>query len=110
MEADVIEVVSGPTPVVDDFRPVEAEVVRQLILQAYDDVVPEMIGGETVEAMMASVEPARGAYQRLAEVVKASVVPAPPVVPAGGVGRVFDPALLPAVEKIRRGLASGGGG
>ncbi len=84
----------------------ELDAVRQVVLAAYPDSVPELIQGETVPALLASIEPARMAYARVAESV---VVPVqavtPPVVPAGGGGAVLDPGALPAAEKVRRGIA-----
>jgi hypothetical protein len=41
--------------------------VRDLVLAAHPDVVPEMVQGATFDELMASVEPARTAYQRIAE-------------------------------------------
>jgi hypothetical protein len=82
----------------------DLDAVRQLVLRAHPDVVPELIAGDTVEALLASVEPARAAWQRLAERIGAP--PATLPVPAGGhpVAAV-DPERLSAGEKIRRGLA-----
>jgi hypothetical protein len=80
--------------------------VRELVLRAHPDVVPELVSGGTVAEMLASVEPARAAYARLAgQVREAMPAPEPVSVPAGG-GSVLpvDPALLPPAEKIRRGL------
>ena len=79
--------------------------VRELILRAHPDVVPELVTGSTVAELTASVEAARAAY---AGVVgrQAPVVSTPPVVPAGGATVVVDPAALPTGEKIRRGLAN----
>lgn len=84
----------------------ELEAVRQVVLAAYPDSVPELIQGETVPALLASIEPARAAYARVAETVAIPVQPVtPPVVPAGGGGTVVDPGGLPAAEKVRRGIA-----
>ena len=85
--------------------------VRELALRAYPETVPELVGGESVAAILGSVEPAAAAYQRIAEGVAASA-PAPavavaPVVPAGSAPAVaLDPERLPSVEKIRRGLVA----
>ena len=80
--------------------------VRELVLRAHPDVVPELIGGDSIDAVLASVEPAQAAYRRLAEAIGQSS-PAPSV-PAGGQRPVpVDPDRLPASEKIRRGLARG---
>jgi hypothetical protein len=101
--------------------------VRELVLKANPDVVPDLVRGNSVDELLASVEPARGAYQRIAEQVRGqaasttvttepgatvnaqgetTVVVQPPTVPAGGAGNVIDPASIPPTEKIRRGLAA----
>jgi hypothetical protein len=80
------------------------DAVRELVLRAHPEVVPELIGGETIEALLASVEPAEAAWRRLAERIERP--PAAPAVPAGGARpAAVDPDRLPASEKIRRGLA-----
>jgi hypothetical protein len=91
---------------------VELDAVRAVVLAAYPDSVPELIRGETVAEVLASVEPARAAYARVAEAVAAPIEQAapatPPVVPAGGGSAVIDPAELPTAEKVRRGIAQRG--
>lgn len=78
--------------------------IRDLVLRAYPDVVPELVDGDTVDALLASVEPAQAAYQRLATLLGQTSTP--PTVPAGGQRpMVVDPDRLPASEKIRRGLS-----
>lgn len=96
----------------------ELAAVRELALKAHPDAVPELVGGATVAEVMASLEPARAAYRRVAEAATAAaearppaagpVVPvAVPVVPAGDAPRfAVDVETLPAAEKIRRGLAN----
>jgi hypothetical protein len=80
--------------------------VRELVLRAHPDVVPELVTGDSVAALIASVEPARAAYARLADAL-AQVRPAAAAVPAGGGTPItVDPDRLPAAEKIRRGLAA----
>lgn len=94
------EVVLEAEPTAD----VELAAVRELVLRAHPDVVPELVAGSSVGELVASVEAAREAYRRVADAVGA---PAPPRVPAGDAPRVaVDAELLPAAEKIRRGLAS----
>lgn len=87
---------------------VELEAVRNVVLAAYPDAVPELIRGTTVQELLDAIEPAREAYARVAasvaETSEAAVV-APPVVPAGGGKAVLDPGDLPAAEKVRRGIA-----
>ena len=88
----------------------ELATVRELALRAYPDRVAELVTGATVAELMASVEPARAAYRRIAEAVgqgAAAARPAAPVVPAGDAPRLaVDVEALPAAEKIRRGLAT----
>ena len=82
--------------------------VRELALRAYPETVPELVGGDTVEAILGSLEPAAAAYRRIAEGVTAHApLLVAPTVPAGSAPPVaFDPERLPSVEKIRRGLAA----
>ena len=81
--------------------------LRELALRAYPETVPELVGGESVAALLASLEPAAAAYQRIAREVTASGPP--PTVPAGSAPPpAIDPERLPSVEKIRRGLARRG--
>lgn len=86
----------------------ELEAVRAVVLAAYPDSVAELIRGETVPELLASIEPARAAYARVAEAVAITAEPVAvvaPVVPAGGGSAVVDPGALPAAEKVRRGIA-----
>ncbi len=95
----------------------EIAAVRELILRAHQDVVPELIQGSSVAELMASVEPARAAYQAVAQRVQerqgsgesrgSEGAPAePPKVPAGGGVAVVDLDALPTAEKIKRGIAA----
>lgn len=80
----------------------ELESVRELIVRAYPDIVPELLAGESVGDLIASVPAARAAYARVAESVRAQP-PAP--IPAGGGRRPpHDPDSLPPEVKIRIGL------
>lgn len=82
----------------------DLEAVRALVLQAHRDVVPELVTGDSVAGLLASVETARDAYARLAE-SWTEANPRPVPVPAGGGATLpVDPDKLPAAEKIRRGL------
>lgn len=109
-------------PAVGDAGTDDIAAIRALVLKAHPDVVPELVTGSTVAALLSSIEPAQAAYGRLAETIRsgsppaASVpaapasppapsVPAAPFVPAGGSVPVpVDPDRLPPAEKIRRGL------
>ncbi len=96
---DVADPPEGPGPDQD------LDAVRELVLRANPDVVPELVAGESIADLIASVEPARAAYARLAAAIVETRIPAP--VPAGGGAPIaVDPDRLPAAEKIRRGLAA----
>lgn len=77
--------------------------VRDLILRAHPDVVPELVTGATFDELLASVEPARAAYARVAARSRAAT-PAP--IPAGQPGRQSALNLdeLSASAKIAEGL------
>jgi hypothetical protein len=91
--------------------------VRDLVLQAHPDVVPDLVRGNSLDELLASVEPARSAYQHVAERVRTSATthptdagapaptPRPPAVPAGGATTVLDPSTLGPTTKIARALA-----
>jgi hypothetical protein len=95
-------------PVSDEAR-VDLDTVRDLVLRAHPDVVPELVAGDSVAALLASVEPTRSAYERLTAswserrpaAGDAATVPA-----GGGAPIAVDPDRLPAAEKIRRGLSA----
>ena len=89
------------------------ERVRDLVLQAHPDVVPDLVRGDSLDALLASVEPARTAYQQIAERVRGTgdgrsttAILTPPAVPAGGTRAALDPASLSPVTKIARALAA----
>ncbi|MFL5759819.1 MAG: hypothetical protein ACJ789_08770 [Thermomicrobiales bacterium] len=85
-------------------------VVRELVLKAHPDVVPELIAGNSVAELTASIEPAKAAFQRIAEAMTSPLggrTMPPPAVPAGGSAPAIDPDTLPAAEKIRRGIEAG---
>jgi hypothetical protein len=86
--------------------------VRELILEAHRDVIPELIAGGTIEQLLASIPPARDAFSRVSERL-ASNQPSHPTatmpIPAGS--HVRTPAInadhLSPATKIRMGLGSG---
>jgi hypothetical protein len=109
--------------------------VRELVLKAHPDVVPDLVRGSSVDELIASVEPARSAYQRIAEQVRqgggvaglqgggetaisseaastandtgsTTVVAQPPLVPAGGATNVAEPGDLGPTTKIAQALAA----
>ena len=103
----------------------DLSLVRDLVLKAHPNVVPELIGGDSVASIVASISPAQAAYADLAARIQASSVPnsvsgsapnsvsssAPgsaggaPRVPAGSAAPApIDPDRIPTAEKIRRGV------
>src|SRR5215210_610847 len=104
--AEVNEGVEGETAtaVASEVGAGDLATVRELALRAHPDVVPELVGGGSVAEIVASLEPARAAYQRIvAATPAAAIVSTVPTVPAGNAPPVaIDPDLLPAAEKIRR--------
>jgi hypothetical protein len=97
----------------------ELSKVRELVLKAHPEVVPELVRGGSIDELIASVTPAQGAYQQIAERVRAgnttvattetttvTTPVVPPVVPAGGTAVVVDPAVLGPTTKIALALAA----
>ncbi|MGI8857135.1 MAG: hypothetical protein ACR2JW_15430 [Thermomicrobiales bacterium] len=79
----------------------EREALRATLAAAHPDAIPELIGGETVGAIVASLETAKAAYQRTVERTKAALP-----VAAGGGGRPVgvDVRTLSPLAKISMGL------
>lgn len=94
---------------IDEGRPEEpvvgedAALLRELIVGANPDVVPELIQGASLREMLASLPAARAAYTRVAE---AAVAAATPPVPSGSAIRSRQPnvADLSPAAKIRAAL------
>jgi len=109
-DAQEVELVAPPPLTAE-----ELAAVRELALRAHPDAVPELIAGGSVAELVASLEPARAAYRRIADAVgqetdRVTPPAAVPTVPAGAAPRLaVDPETLPAAEKIRRGLAGRSG-
>jgi hypothetical protein len=87
--------------------------LRELVLAANSDVVPELVVGGSLDELLTSVETAKAAYGRVEERVKAAqpaaaapaeVTPVVPVVPAGGGVHVADVDNLAPRSKIARAL------
>lgn len=98
-----------PMPPVGDEQEV-LDRVRELVLQAHREVVPELVTGASLTDLLASIEPARQAYANLAGRLQAEQGPVSdaahiPSVPAGGTGPApLDLDRMPASEKLRRGI------
>jgi hypothetical protein len=81
------------------------QIVRDLILKGNPDLVPDLVQGETLAELMASIEPARAAYGRIAESIRSEREATPALVPAGGTSARIDLDSLTADGLIKRGLA-----
>lgn len=82
--------------------PSDLDQVRELILASHTDIVPELVQGDSVTDLVASINAARQAYSRIVE-----AQPKPVTIPAGGNTPVtLDINELPTSEKLRRGLAA----
>ena len=79
----------------------DVESVRALILELHPTIVPELISGDSVSALIASIAPAQEAYNRIVATV-------PDVrIPAGGNPSIsLDVESLSTFDMIRRGLAN----
>src|SRR5215212_6296389 len=65
--------VTTPVPIANSQQPTaDLGKVRELVLKAHPDVVPDLVAGSSVDELIASVEPARTAYQRIADHVRES--------------------------------------
>src|SRR6185312_10103601 len=84
--------------------------VRDLILLAHPDAIPELVAGANFGELLGSIEPARAAYQRIVESVQSTSTAAPsptaPRAPAGGGQRQATPNVdrLSPAAKISEGL------
>jgi hypothetical protein len=85
----------------------DLSVLREVIALAFPDAVPELIRGDDVPAMLASIPEARAAFARVIERVPAPPPgPAPAPVPAGSAVRSHQPdvSTLSPLARIRLGL------
>jgi hypothetical protein len=133
VDVQTVAVTTPEPPIADSPQPVLAgdlSKVRELVLKAHPDIVPDLVAGSSVDELIASVEPARTAYQRIADQVREArsregeqIVAAgssreerddsstplavqPPVVPAGGGSNVAEPGDLGPTTKIAQALAA----
>lgn len=80
--------------------------LREVIVAAHPEAVPELIAGSDFEALLASVAGARAAYVRIAEEAARGAVAG---VPRGGGTREFDAAAYEGLSpeaKIAAGLGA----
>lgn len=97
----------------------DTTILRELILRAHPDVVPELVRGETLHELLATIPDAQAAYARIvvatqtADAGSASGVvqlPLPLPIPAGGGTRTSHTNIesLSPMAKIIEGLRAGG--
>lgn len=76
----------------------DIDAVRELILGLHPSIVPELISGDSVETLIASIAPAQKAYANIVSNMQ---------IPAGGNAIIGpDNDSLTTDEKIRRGLSA----
>jgi hypothetical protein len=82
--------------------------LRELVLLAHPDVIPELVTGTTFAELIGSVEPARAAYQRAVDAIRKGqpAEAAAPKIPAGGGQRTASVNVeqLSPAAKISEGL------
>ena len=98
------EPIPAPEETAAPTAPADLATVRDLILLAYQDIVPELVTGGTIAELQAAVAPARAAYRQVAERIASGPPSTPPAVPAGAAGVVSPIDGLPPGELIKRGL------
>jgi hypothetical protein len=104
-------VVSGEAPPESNERTGEIDLgrVRELVLSAHPDVVPEMVRGATFDELLESVEPAREAYQRIAsETAQSRPAPRVAAQPSQRNASLVDMESLSPLGKISEGLRRSG--
>jgi hypothetical protein len=83
---------------------VELTQVRDLIIAAHPDVVPEMITGTSFDELMTSIQPARDAYQRIASQTLRPAAPPVAAQPGQRASMSADMESLSPLGKISEGL------
>ncbi|ACZ42676.1 hypothetical protein Tter_1770 [Thermobaculum terrenum ATCC BAA-798] len=74
---------------------------RQAVVASHPDIVPELVEGQTIEEIDASLEVARAAYQRTVERARQSSVQSLPASnPARSASPPADVRSAPAIAKI----------
>ncbi len=104
----------GIEPAVVDVE-TEVAMIRELVYQAHPDVVRELLVGQTLTDILASIEPARAAYQRVVERVEGALERERAASTPSGGGAVTRPAPVPdgatltTTQRLRLGLRARAG-
>ncbi len=88
----------------DQIPTVDLGQVRDLIIAAHPDVVPEMIAGGTFDELMTSIQPARDAYQRIASQTIRPIAPPVAAQPGQRAAMIQEMETLSPLGKISEGL------
>ncbi len=97
---------NAPTPEPSAAPAPHIDAVRDLVLRAYPDVIPELVRGDTLDDLLASIESASSAYANLAARFGQPTVETPEPVPAGAtLPAPIDIERIPTAEKLRRGIS-----
>jgi hypothetical protein len=108
-EPDVKSADEESTDVSSEVAPASNEIdmnrIRELVLSAHPDVVPEMVRGATFDELLDSVGPAREAYQRIAlETAQSRPAPRVAAQPGQRNASLVDMESLSPLGKISEGL------
>ncbi len=105
IDSDNLAESGTPEPAPEHTVAPHIDAVRELVLRAHPNVVPELVRGETLDDLLASIEPASAAYTNLATRFERPSVDAPEPVPAGAtLPAPIDIERIPTAEKLRRGI------
>lgn len=101
---------AGAAPAGEPPAPTAAHLarLRDILVAAHPEAIPELIGGDDLDALLASVEMARAAYARVRQAATQAALAA---IPRGGGIRALDPAAHAALSpegKIAFALAERG--
>lgn len=103
-----LEAETAPEPgEIEQMRDESNAIIRDLLLNAHPDAIPELVHGETLTELLDSVLSAEQIFRKVAEVIDArrAAVP-PPHVPAGGMSPIRDLDHATPDTLIRTALVS----
>ena len=108
LEAPEEEMEPDPEPITDEELST-LPLIRELVFKANPDVVPELVKGESIVEILASVEQAREAYKRIADGLRKAIANEVPAAESFGTVStsptpVADTERLSTSERLRFGL------
>lgn len=109
IESQTITPTTTPPAAPSGIPATELAKVRDLVIKTTPNVVPELVTGSNLDELLASVDNAVAAYDRIAQAVAPPAASAEPAEPAPNVPAGAHVAVnlddLPSMELIRRGVA-----